>query len=687
MSPRTRRSARLSVKEKDEEKAPQPSSFDPKEAEEQLSQSDHVLSDEDDEDDTEETYEFNGQVFATYQDMCHAKRQRNQQVLQDSGLLSLSSQIHQQQQRQASTKKRGLTTSTTNKNKSKQPPAPRRKSRRLNGQDAPHMYVEDERGGKFSFAGTTSNIVGDDANGTSTSADNTFPSFYGDRINDGSDLTLPQAVQAIGDKWLQDDSVPQAQRFCQHVLATAIKAYEQDEDQKQQSQESSPPKKKDPSKASSSSKKKKKESPRSVTTGVIEDEDDEDKQLSSHLQRLTVGGVAPDDEEAVADATIKLVPDRIYSVAAHPSTDHIILSAGDKGGYVGLWNATTRQTNISENEDSPEIKTNGTNENDKNDSNDQQQDSEHVTPKNPDHHLVRIHKRPVSSMEWMPDGQSLLTTSYDGTCRLWNVANQSFVQVLGAYDDEETQYKDQPGFGLDLGGHFWFQSSTVLDQNSFLLSTSVGTVVHMDLRQKQITWNVALSEKKINTVSVHPNGHSMISSGLDTCVSLWDLRKFQKENNKSMKTMNPLALYQGVKSINSAYFSPVTGQHVVATTMNNRLDILKDFHLQGNASGKKKHIVTASNSMRHDNMTGRWLSTFMAQWHPSIEDLFCVGSMEKPRNVHVYDTKQQRAAVGGLSAVVSRVCFHPSPHEVILAGGNSSGRVTIVREYRGDTDD
>jgi hypothetical protein len=32
-----------------------------------------------------------------------------------------------------------------------------------------------------------------------------------------------------------------------------------------------------------------------------------------------------------------------------------------------------------------------------------------------------------------------------------------------------------------------------------------------------------------------------------------------------------------------------------------------------------------------------------------------------------------------LTAVVSRCCFHPSTEQLILFGGNSSGRVTVVR--------
>ena len=201
------------------------------------------------------------------------------------------------------------------------------------------------------------------------------------------------------------------------------------------------------------------------------------------------------------------------------------------------------------------------------------------------------------------------------------------------------------------------------------------------------------------TNSLHPNGYSFLSSGLDCCVRLWDLRMLGEQKKKTQSVATPLAEYNGVKSINSAYFSPVTGQNVLVTTMNNELDILRNFHLatKGTQLGAKQTAKNKRSTGRgsycstdsvaaevvqrfpHDNMTGRWLCTFMARWHPSVDDLFCVGSMEKPRNVHIYNTEQQLAAVPGLT-VVSRCCFHPSTHELILVGGNSSGRVTIVRE-------
>ena len=172
--------------------------------------------------------------------------------------------------------------------------------------------------------------------------------------------------------------------------------------------------------------------------------------------------------------------------------------------------------------------------------------------------------------------------------------------------------------------------------------------------------------------SLHPNGYSLATGGLDCQVCLWDIRKLGGK-----KDPLSLATYFGGKSINSAFFSP-SGTTLVATTMNNKLDILKDFHLEKSASKGSK--VQPAHSIRHDNMTGRWLTTFQAVWHP-VYEIFGVGSMSKPRVVEIFAQQERTCAVGGeaLTAVASRLAFHPRTDSIILAGGNSSGRVTIVR--------
>ncbi|VDI37243.1 Hypothetical predicted protein, partial [Mytilus galloprovincialis] len=102
-------------------------------------------------------------------------------------------------------------------------------------------------------------------------------------------------------------------------------------------------------------------------------------------------------------------------------------------------------------------------------------------------------------------------------------------------------------------------------------------------------------------------------------VCIWDLRKL-KEKGKS-QSLDELS---HDKSINSAYFSPVTGKYILSTSLDDRIRI---FNSENLSSCNKEHSIV------HDNHTGRWLTGFRANWHPTREDLFTVGSMSRPRQV------------------------------------------------------
>jgi WD repeat-containing protein 76 len=185
----------------------------------------------------------------------------------------------------------------------------------------------------------------------------------------------------------------------------------------------------------------------------------------------------------------------------------------------------------------------------------------------------------------------------------------------------------------------------------------------------------------------------MISAGLDCTVALWDVRTLGAPSGGAVA---PIALYNGGRSVNSAYFSP-SGRYVVSTTMANKLDLFEDLHLAASVDRKsspsKKQPKSASagllkpyKSITHDNMTGRWLTTFQAVFHPQL-DIFAVGSMRQPRGVELFDPAPRnepshllRTVTGdALTAVASRLAFHPRTDQLILVGGNSSGRATIVR--------
>eukprot|EP00978_Attheya_sp_CCMP212_P047688 scaffold422987_cov55-Attheya_sp.AAC.1 len=496
---------------------------------------------------------------------------------------------------------RGLATrkKRTSENVARQGPV--RKSSRLAGVPSDGVYVEDERSGRFTVGGVSSSTGSTLATGSPELATDIQERFFNSRINDGSDLTIQQAVEMADDKWIKDQSISAAEQFVSGILPSFVST----------------------SSAACAS-------PKYVVSPV------KGQDFERQIETIRL-----DDEAAVA----KVTPDRIYAMACHPTPHAVLACAGDKQGYVGLWNVD--QTNADNSSDGV--------------------------------HLFKPHSRPVSHLEWNRSGSSLVSASYDGSVRQLDLETQTFSQIFATYDDSEI-FEGKLGFGLHQGSRYWIQyacldHSNSADEKCLFLSSSAGTVMHVDLRSKgHLTFNKLLSEKKINSVSLHPNGTTLATAGLDTTVKLWDIRKLKSTSKNSTPT--PLATHISGKSVNSAFFSP-SGKTLLTTTMMNTLDCIENAHLLTNGEA-----IAPVHRIRHNNQTGRWLTTLMARWHPH-HNMFVVGSMEKPRTIEIFDGDSGTLLRGiqgdSLTAVASRCCFHPSSDKLIVCGGNSSGRVTIAR--------
>mmetsp|Transcript_22164 Transcript_22164/g.47665 ORF Transcript_22164/g.47665 Transcript_22164/m.47665 type:complete len:578 (+) Transcript_22164:118-1851(+) len=548
------------------------------------------------------SFTFDGKLYSSYQEMVDAKRKRNRAVLVSSGLLEAKAAVDDLAvaKKRAASEIRGLKRAAM-KTSRDAPPPPRRKSSRIAGGPASGAHVVDERAGRFEISGMGS-----------IEFDETKPEFYNGRVNDGSDLSIAEAVELTGSKWVKEGTVGAAELFMKNSLTDIIDDL--------------------PIILS----RKGRGSPTSVSRGPTEIKSD-------NLQDLC--------DSLVLD-NVKVTPERIYSVACHPSPDNLIACAGDKKGFLGIWNVDQHGMGSAEESSSS----------------------------NDGVHLFKPHNGAVSSLAWNPSGTILLSASYDGSVRAFDANKQVFEELFATYDDSDI-YKEKMGYKTDHGYNSWIQSME-LDHRfeggkCFFLSTSEGGVIHIDSRAKgKVTFDQVLSTKKINTVSLHPNGHTMATAGLSTMVELWDVRKMPSYENSSMRP-KPLAWQTAGRSINSAFFSP-SGSRLLTTTQSNTLDILTDAHL---AAG----IIKPAKSVKHDNQTGRWLSTFMARWHPSSlldKEVFVVGSMQQPRTIEVFggDGELLRQIRGEeLTAVASRCCFHPSADKLIVVGGNSSGRVTVAR--------
>ncbi|GFQ66987.1 WD repeat-containing protein 76 [Trichonephila clavata] len=260
------------------------------------------------------------------------------------------------------------------------------------------------------------------------------------------------------------------------------------------------------------------------------------------------------------------------------------------------------------------------------------------------------HLQGITNIQFNPDVPNMLyTSSYDGTMRSGDLEHEKFIEIYNVSDESSCTYFD-------------FLSST-----SFLVSHRNGTVSVVDNRSDQ-TWmkRHKCHEYSVKTISIHPvDKNYFISAETKGCLALWDLRKLQKK---------PVTqVHHHKRVVYSAFFSPVTGNSVLTTSADDSICLL-DTSVLGNPMFLQK-------SLKHNNWTGRWLSTFKATWLPNTDDTFVVGSMNPSRRIEIFDHKMNNIFNFDdeyFNCITSVNAFHPSLP--VLAGCNSSGKVYVFAE-------
>ena len=276
----------------------------------------------------------------------------------------------------------------------------------------------------------------------------------------------------------------------------------------------------------------------------------------------------------------KVVPDRIFSLAVHPGEEKRLVAAGGKWGGLGLWDVLDTDSN-----------------------------SHGV-------HLFRPHSRPVNCMTFgAGDSSKLYSTSYDGTVRRLDLHTGTVELVYGDEDDDvfacyHRQLSEAGVFLVALG--------------------SSGMVGLVDQRESNLKFSRTLPiygrPTALKTVDVHPLKRDVFvcSSSKGGCHA-FDLRSAEKINGD----LFPMLVEYGghTKALSSAFFSPVSGHVVNTVCADNKIRIFDS------SLDKAQEVLKPARSVTHNNQTGRWLTTFKAEWHPTRDDLFFCGSMEQPRFV------------------------------------------------------
>uniref|UniRef100_A0A3B5AX57 WD repeat-containing protein 76 n=1 Tax=Stegastes partitus TaxID=144197 RepID=A0A3B5AX57_9TELE len=314
------------------------------------------------------------------------------------------------------------------------------------------------------------------------------------------------------------------------------------------------------------------------------------------------------------DKVAKVVKDRIFSAAFHPCTSSLLMAAGDKWGKVGLW------------------KLGG------------DWGDDGVL-------LFEPHTRPVGCMAFSTAHPTqLLSLSYDGSLRCMDIEKAVFDDVYDIEDGLKTfDFMSHDCVTLVVGN--WYGEVAIVDRRTPGNS-------HESLH--------SLDPKVLRCVSVHPLQKQYFAVAESRYVSIYDSRCLKKKKSEAVSQLHGHSL-----SISSAYFSPITGNRVLTSCMDDNIRIYDT-----SAMTTKSPLLT---SIRHDMHTGRWLTKLSAVWDPKQEDCFVVGSMMKPRRVRVFHESGQPQHSfmdnENLSTVLSVTAFHPTRNA--LLGGNASGRLHI----------
>ncbi|XP_066269952.1 WD repeat-containing protein 76-like isoform X2 [Branchiostoma lanceolatum] len=317
----------------------------------------------------------------------------------------------------------------------------------------------------------------------------------------------------------------------------------------------------------------------------------------------------------------KVTPERIFSLAVHPSTTKMLVCAGDKWGRLGLWDVESK-----EGDDGV--------------------------------YLYNPHSRPINCLQFSPVHHGkLYMCSYDGTMRCAEFEKDVFSEVFSTEEDRDSLVK-----------YFDFLSE---DGTTCLVGLGDGDVAVVDTRTKgsEAEHLYPAHDRTIKTVSVHPTQrHYFVSCCNDSNVYIYDLRNMKKKGSQQFVA----SLYQHSRSVSSAYFSPASGSRILTTCFDDRIRLF-------DSSTIGQQTVKPLRELRHNNQTGRWLTPFRAAWVPGRDDLFVTGSMKQPRQIELYNDKSTLLHTymdpDYLTSICSINAFHPTQH--LLAGANSSGKVHV----------
>ncbi|KAK4160514.1 DNA damage-binding protein CMR1 [Cladorrhinum sp. PSN259] len=357
--------------------------------------------------------------------------------------------------------------------------------------------------------------------------------------------------------------------------------------------------------------------------------------------RLRMGGLKLYEKWPVND--IKITPQRIYSMAFHPTEDKPIIFAGDKEGAMGVFDASQPVPKVEDDED------------------------EEADYPDPVIGAFKTHSRTITAFHFSPtDANAVYSASYDSSIRKLDLDKGVSTQVFAPAAADE----DLPISAIDIAD---------ADPNMIIFSTLQGSLGRHDVRTKSSAaelWH--LTDHKIGGFSLHPKyPHLVATASLDRTMKIWDLRKIKG----SGELRRPALLGEHESRLSVSHASWSAGGHIATSSYDDTIKIYSfpdagDWSAGKDLSDKQ---MTPAHKIHHNNQTGRWVTILKPQWQRNPRDgldKFVIGNMNRFVDVFASNGDQLAQLEGeGITAVPAVAHFHPSMDWV--AGGTASGKLCL----------
>ena len=365
---------------------------------------------------------------------------------------------------------------------------------------------------------------------------------------------------------------------------------------------------------------------------------------------------------------MKVLPDRVYSVAMSPQACAgvgPVVWAGDKRGRLAAWTPMAASA--------PGMAAGA----------DSESDAAAVW---------HLHERPINSIVLPSDAGSgkLMTSSYDGSVRMLDVAE-------GRAPEEAAATAAQRGLGATACWRELAECDDALcygtctsDARTLLLGTTRGSVLVLDARQlpaggaplaaaaahSSAVATIQTHDAKVSCVDMNLDGVHVLTSGHDSSVAIWDVRRLSSRKRRAPGSTGTAGLLHRLAhggNVTSAFFSDC-GTGMVSTSNDDQLRVWQD---RGWKAGDDPTCMIS-----HYNHTGRWLSNFRAVFACGSSQQVVIGAM-RTRALEVFDARSgKRKAAHVEPEVLTAVPTLNTTHRTlpVVASATASGRMYLWTE-------